>query len=81
MTLYVWQNVEVVKTKMEYRELYRKEKELIQGNDLLRYEIEKMRTFDQVSDFAKENDLVSITPDRFTVLVVDEKKDETKKDR
>jgi hypothetical protein len=77
----VWQNVEVVKTKMEYRELYRKEKELIQGNDLLRYEIEKMRTFDQVSDFAKENDLVSITPDRFTVLVVDEKKDETKKDR
>lgn len=81
MTLYVWQNVEVVKTKMEYRELYRNEKELIQENDRLRYEIETMRTFNRVAEYAREHDLVKITPARFTVLVADEKKDDAHKDR
>lgn len=78
MTLYVWQNIEIVKTKMDYRKLYRQEKELIQQNDILRYNIESMRTLEKIRKQAPAS-TVQVSPSTMKVIVFPEnKKNEAK---
>jgi len=73
--IYVWQNIEVVKTKIEYEHNLKVKNNLIIKNDRVRFEIEKKRTFSQVKKYADKNNLSEITPDNIEVLKVKEKND------
>lgn len=75
MIIYVWQNIEVVKTKIEYEHNLKVKNNLIIKNDRVRFEIEKKRTFSQVKKYADKNNLSEITPDNIEVLKVKEKND------
>lgn len=68
--LYVWQNIEVMKIKLEYSEALEKEKELIKMNDRLRFEIEKYKTMDLIEAYAERYGLRQITPRDFEIIVV-----------
>jgi hypothetical protein len=68
--LYVWQNIEVMKIKLEYSEALDKEKELIKRNDRLRFEIEKYKTMDLIEAYAERQGMRKITPRDFEIIVV-----------
>ena len=77
MTLFViglvWQNVEVVKIKLEYRKLNQLVDELYRERDLLLYKIESGK---KNADFLKERTAQgyrALHPDDITVIAVDEK--------
>jgi hypothetical protein len=74
--LYVWQNIEVMKIKMEYNQSLEEEKELIKRNDRLRYEIEKYKRMDLIEANAGRYGMRRITPRDFEIIVVqkDEKR-------
>ena len=76
MTLFViglvWQNVEVVKIKLEYKRLNQLADELYKERDLLLYKIASKKN----TDFAKKQaaqGYKELRPDDITVVVVDEK--------
>lgn len=60
--LYVWQNIEVMKTKMDYKRLIRTEQTLSGKNARLKYEVERLRNFDNFESNAARTGLVRITP-------------------
>jgi hypothetical protein len=68
--LYVWQNIEVMKIKLEYSEALEEEKELIKRNDRLRFEIEKYKTMDLIEANAERYGMRRITPRDFEIIVV-----------
>ena len=67
--LYVWQNIGVMKIKMEYQNLRRMEMEMIRKNDRLRYEIERFRRMEVVENYAQKNGMKNITPQDFDLVV------------
>ena len=71
--VYVWQNIEVVKTKMEYEQNLRIKDKLIKQNDKLLYEIEKERTYVKVKSYAERDGIKKITPNDIEVLKVEKK--------
>jgi len=75
MTLFViglvWQNVEVVKIKLECRKLNRLADELYKERDLLLYKIEGRKNIDFVKEAAWG--YRRLRPDDIAVVVVDEK--------
>lgn len=72
--LYVWQNIEVMKIKLEYSEALEKERDLIKMNDRLRFEIEKYKTMDLIEAYAERYGLRKITPRDFEIIVVRKEK-------
>ena len=75
--MYVWQNIEVMRLKMDFRETRSSEIELIKKNDRLRYEICKMNNLDNIREYADRYGLKPLDANDVTVLKV-EKKSETK---
>ena len=76
MTLFViglvWQNIEVVKIKLEYKKLNQLADELYKERDLLLYKITSKKN----ADFAKKQAAQGyreLRPDDITIVVVDEK--------
>lgn len=58
--VYVWQNIEVMKMKMDYRRAVKLQKNLIKENDRLLYEIEKIKSFENIEIYAEKNNLKEI---------------------
>ena len=74
MVLYVWQNIEVMKIKLEYRKSLKEETRLLKENDRLRYEIERHRTAENVERLARERGMKEIAPRDFDVIDLTKKK-------
>ncbi|MFH0977542.1 MAG: hypothetical protein V1874_17320 [Spirochaetota bacterium] len=66
--LYVWQNVEVMKIKIDYRKALKEERQLINMNDRLKYEIERYKRMDMVERYAAENGMRELTPHDFVTI-------------
>jgi hypothetical protein len=60
--LYVWQSIEVMKIKLEYRALLRKQESLVKVNDRLRCGIERFRTMDRIEQDADRMGLRYVLP-------------------
>jgi hypothetical protein len=69
--LYVWQNVEVMKIKIDYRKALNEERQLINKNDKLRYEIERYKRMDLVERYAAEKGMRELTPYDFVTINMD----------
>ncbi len=68
VVLYVWQNIEVMKMKMAYRENMAIEKRLVKENDRLRAEIERYRRVDVAERYARSRGMRELTPADIIVL-------------
>ncbi len=68
---YVWQNIEVVKMKLDYRKTLEFEKDLVKSNDKILYEIEKYRRLESVEEFAGANDMSLLKPDDFATIIIE----------
>ncbi len=71
--LYVWQNVEVMKMRMEYRKLNRASQSLVVENDRLRFEMERYRRIEILEKRGAAQGMKKIVPGDVEVLVVKEK--------
>ena len=60
---YVWQNIEIMKMKMEYRKLIDVEMDISEENDRIRFNLESLRNFRNMKSFAEQNRLKQIGPD------------------
>ncbi|MFA5519979.1 MAG: hypothetical protein WDA74_12055 [Spirochaetota bacterium] len=60
---YVWQNIEIMKMKMEYRKLIDVEMDISEENDRIRFNLESLRSFRNMKSFAEQNRLKQIGPD------------------
>jgi hypothetical protein len=60
---YVWQNIEIMKMKMEYRKLIDVEMDISEENDRIRFNLESLRSFSNMKSFAEQNRLKQIGPD------------------
>ena len=69
--LYVWQNIEIVKIEIIYRNLKNRERQLVKDSDRLLYEIERYRRMDVMEEYARKKGLRKILPKDFEVLVID----------
>ncbi|MBN1534565.1 MAG: hypothetical protein JXA20_17970 [Spirochaetes bacterium] len=67
---YVWQNIEVMKMRIQLKETRRAHQGMMQEHDLLRYEIEKRRTMRSVGEYADAHGLRQWTPGDIRVIVV-----------
>ena len=68
---YVWQNVGVMKIKIEYRKAVAEERQLVNKNDRLRYEIERLRRMDLVERYAAENGMRELEPGDFVAIEIE----------
>jgi hypothetical protein len=68
---YVWQNIEIMKMKMEYRKFISAEREISERNDRIRYNLEGLRNFSQMKNFAEKNGLRQIGPDDVVIINMD----------
>jgi len=66
--LYVWQNITVMKVKMNYRNALRQEEVAKKKNDRLRYEIEKLKQMGYVSDQARLRNMTVLRPENIEVI-------------
>ena len=72
VVVYVWQNIEMMKIKMDYKRFMKSEKEVIQVNDRLRFECERLKSFRYIEADAAKNNLRQVTPaDLITVKIED----------
>jgi len=72
--LYVWQNVEVMKIRMDFRRLNKTKQELVMKNDRIRYDIERYRHLDIIAQRAEKQGRETMKPTDVVVLVAKEKK-------
>ncbi len=72
--LYVWQNVEVMKIRMDFRRLNRTTQELTTENDRIRYDIERYRRLELIAKRAEDQGRKIMKPGDVVVLVAKEKK-------
>ena len=70
--LLVWQNIEIMKIKIERRNLLKRENQIVRENDQLLYEIELYRRIDAVQAFGRKSGYRPILPDDFDVMVINE---------
>ncbi|MCL2156024.1 MAG: hypothetical protein FWH53_10195 [Leptospirales bacterium] len=78
---YVWQNVEMMKMKSDYKKLIKTEKELSAVNDKLKFELERLKDFDRVAAYAERNNLKKLGPEDIILIKINQsdiKKDEDK---
>jgi hypothetical protein len=66
--LYIWQNVEVMKIKMNYGKEAEVEAGLIRQNDHLRYEIETFRRMNVIEEYARSRGMHALTPGDIEVV-------------
>lgn len=66
----MWQNIEMMSLKIEYKKNLKRERQLIIKNDRLRCEIEKYKRMDIIIKYAEENLMKPITPMDFKTIVV-----------
>jgi len=72
--LYVWQNIEVMRMKMDYRKLTRVEHELKEENKRLIYGLERLRDFRTVEAVMSGKGVRRMEPDDMLLLKNEEKK-------
>ncbi|MCX7679862.1 MAG: hypothetical protein N2316_11690 [Spirochaetes bacterium] len=60
--VYVWQNISMMKLRMECKRAIEKERELYKEHDMLLYEIEKRRKIDVVEGIAQKKGMKRIAP-------------------
>lgn len=72
--LFVWQNIEVMKIKMEYRKGLRMEQQMERRNDRLRYEIERLRKMDLIERYAETRGMRQAGPEDIEVIEAVKKK-------
>lgn len=72
VVFYVWQNIEMMKMKMDYKKLIRTEKEITVVNDKLKFEYERLRSFRYIEANADTNNLKYISPADLVVIKIDE---------
>ncbi len=65
----VWQNIEVMKIKLNYKKLTKTEGDIIKKNDRLRYEIEKYKRISLIENNAEALNIKRINKDDFIVLI------------
>jgi len=70
--LYVWQNIQMLQSEMEYRSLAAREESLVKQNDRLLYDIERYRRMDVIAEHARKNGLRRMLPGDFEVMAVKE---------
>jgi cell division protein FtsL len=78
---YVWQNIEMMKMKSDYKKLIKTEKELNAINDKLKLELERLRSFNRIEASADKNNLKKLGPEDIIIIKTDRseiKKDEDK---
>jgi cell division protein FtsL len=68
---YVWQNVEMMKMRTDYKRLIKTEKELSAINDKLKFELEKLRNFQNIETYADRNNLKRLGPEDLIVIKTD----------
>lgn len=68
--MYVWQNVGMMKLKMDISKLAQEETQLMKMNDRLRYEIERYRRMEVIERYAKQTGMREITPDDFETIYI-----------
>ena len=66
--LNVWQNVEVMKIKIEYSKALVEERKLVNKNDRLRYEIERYKRMELVERFAGSNGMKVLSHNDFITI-------------
>jgi cell division protein FtsL len=66
--LYVWQNINVMKVKMNYRSALEHEEAAKKKNDRLRYEIEKLKQMGYVADQARQQNMTVLRPENIDVI-------------
>lgn len=64
----VWQNLEVVKIKMEYKKLGNAAENLYKSRDLLLYNIERYKKLDIVENKAKALGFREVAPDNVVII-------------
>ena len=69
---YVWQNVEMMKIRTDYKRLIKTERELSAINDKLKFELEKLRNFQNIEAFADRNNLKRLGPEDLIVIKTDQ---------
>ena len=72
--IYVWQNIEVMKMKMEYQKMVNVERELEEKNAKLMFEYEKLRSFKVIEANSGRSGLRKMGPSDIVVIKIDEKK-------
>ncbi len=75
---YVWQNIEVMRLRMQIRDTRLAQLDLMQENDHIRYEIERRRTMKAVESYARDNGLRRWKPGDIEVIVIPEMKGKNK---
>ena len=78
---YVWQNIEMMKMKLDYKKLIQTEKELSVINDKLKFELERLKNFHHIESYAGIHNLKRLGPEDIILIRVDQsdiKKDEDK---
>jgi len=76
--LYVWQNIEVMRMKMDYRKLIKVEHELTEENKRHLAELERLRNFRTVENAVAGKGVRRMEPQDMLVLKNEEKKDNGK---
>lgn len=74
VVLYVWQNISMMRIKMECYAGSQKEKELMKKNDRLLYEIERFKRIDLVEDRAISAGMRRISHSNMQTMIVSNKK-------
>jgi hypothetical protein len=69
--LHVWQNVEVMKIKLDYKKALFEETQLINKNDRIRYEIERYKRMELVEKYAAESGMRELTPYDFVTVYME----------
>lgn len=72
VVFYVWQNIEMMKIKMDYKKLIKTEKEITVVNDKLKFEFERLRNFRSIEANAERSNLKPIGPSDLVVVKIDE---------
>ncbi len=76
--LYVWQNIEVMQTKMYYEKSIEYKKELIKKRDRLLYDIERYKRLGLIEAYAEQNGLQRMGPEN-AVRIVDKEENDSEK--
>lgn len=70
----VWQNIEVMKLKMEYRRLIQQEQRLVKRNDILRYKLSKLSRMSVMDQKAKDQGFRMVKPGDVNILNIKKRK-------
>jgi hypothetical protein len=66
--LYVWQNIEVTKLKLEYKKLLKSQEELVRENGRVLFNIERYRQMEYLDRSASALGMKPVTPRDFETI-------------